>query len=216
MTVASRARIAAGLLAVAAAGHGLAVAHHADAHHGGLLVGAAFSAVAVAQLVAAAALARHRPENRLRQLVVGGTIALVAVWVVSRTVGLPDGSHPRRAEEIGGLDALTVAAQLGVVGLLVRQRRRGLSIALACSLAGTIVGVAALNVSSVAATVGATPHRHSEDAVPPDAHHGDRVIFGSRTDESRRQGAAAPDGEPPELSRADHSRVRRSQPQIFE
>lgn len=162
MTSISRARMAAGLLAIAAAGHGVAVAHHADARHGGVLLGAGFSAVAVSQLVAATALARRPPENRLRQLVVGGTVALVALWAASRTVGLPVGPYAGRVEAVGGLDALTVAAQLGVVGLLVRQRRRGISIAFASSFAVAVVGAAALHIAGATTTVGGKPHSHSE------------------------------------------------------
>lgn len=161
MTAVSRSRVAAGLLTIAAAGHAVAIPHHADAAHGGIFQGAVFAAVAVAQLVAAAGMARRRTEKRLRQLVVVGTGVLVALWAVSRTVGLPLGAHGGGAEAVGALDAVTVAAQLGVVAVLARPGRRHLRTAVAASFAGVVVA-AALNISDVTTTAGATPHSHAE------------------------------------------------------
>jgi hypothetical protein len=53
-----------------------------------------------------------------------GNSAVVLIWLVSRTVGLPLGSHPGRPEAVGLLDvaatAFEVAMVLGVVVLLSR------------------------------------------------------------------------------------------------
>lgn len=163
MTVTSSSRIAASLLVVAAAGHALAVPHHADPGHGGVLYGVAFAAVAVAQLAVAAAMLRWPAEKWLRQLAIVSSLLLTALWAVSRTRGLPLGSHAGIPEAVGILDALTVASQLGVVGLLApRRRRRRVPIALASSFAAVMIGVAAFNmVDLVGPGAAAIPHGHS-------------------------------------------------------
>lgn len=179
MTVTSSSRIAAWLVVVAAAGHALAVPHHADPGHGGALYGVAFAAVAVAQLAVAAAISRRPAEKWSRQLAILTALLVTALWAVSRTRGLPFGSHAGVPEAVGILDGLTVASQLGVVGVLAPRRRRRVPIALASSFAAVMIGVAAFNMADVVGPgAAAIPHGHSGT----DAGH----------DDSNRVAAEAP------------------------
>jgi hypothetical protein len=61
------------------------------------------------------------PSRRL--LVAGGigSLLIVAVWVVSRTAGLPLGPEPWQPEAIGPLDVVASADEL-VIALLVALR----------------------------------------------------------------------------------------------
>jgi putative NADH-flavin reductase len=73
-------------------------------------------------------LALLRPSRRL--LVVGavGNLAIVALWGVTRTVGIPIGPTPWRPEAVGTADALAVqlelALALGATWLLARGGQR--------------------------------------------------------------------------------------------
>lgn len=163
-----RFKVAAGLLVLAAAGHALAIPHHADPGHGGASHVAAFTAVTAAQLLGAVAVARSPVACRRRAVVLIGSAVLIALWAVSRTVGLPYGPHPGESEAVGLLDALTVAAQLGVVGLLARTSRPlRLPVAFAASFAVVIVGMATLDGAGLAPPAGATSHHHEQ----PDGGH---------------------------------------------
>lgn len=165
----SRCQAAAGLLVLAAVGHALAIPHHADPGHGGPVQVAAFAAVAAAQLLGAAAIARRPAERGRRAVVVAGSVALIAVWAVSRTTGLAYGPHPGEAEAIGALDALTVVAQLGVVGLLMTPgRRHRLPMAVAACVAALVLGAAAIDISNVDTPAHAsTPHHTEPEASRP-------------------------------------------------
>ena len=95
-----------------------------------LLFGIFFAVVGGAQLGAAAALLRPT-----RPLVVGvavGQALLVALWLVSRTTGLPIGPEPWTPEEIGVADVVCIVLELLAVAVLgwlalcaprVRRRR---------------------------------------------------------------------------------------------
>ena len=68
------------------------------------------------------------------------------------------------------LDALTVAAQLGVLGLLLRtQRRPRVPMRFAASISIVVMGIAALNVAGVSTPTGAASHEH-EQSDAGDAH----------------------------------------------
>ena len=87
-----------------------------------LLFGIFFAVVGAAQLGAAVALLR--PTRRLAVGVATGQVLLVALWLVSRTTGLPIGPQPWTPEEIGVADVACVGLELLAVavlgGLLVR------------------------------------------------------------------------------------------------
>jgi hypothetical protein len=83
--------------------------------------GAFFAVVGAAQILwGLGALARDRAP--LLRLVVAGNIALVALWAITRTVGLPIGPEPWTAEAAGRADALCVVLELGTVLALVATR----------------------------------------------------------------------------------------------
>ncbi|HEY8547551.1 MAG TPA: hypothetical protein VIL36_20955 [Acidimicrobiales bacterium] len=78
--------------------------------------GAGFVAAAFGQILLAGAVLL-RPTRRLFQGVAAVSVALLAAWAVSRTAGLPFGSHSGHAESVGLVDGITVA--LEVVALVV-------------------------------------------------------------------------------------------------
>ena len=69
-----------------------------------------FLVVGAAQLLASAA----RPTRRTQLGVALGQVALVALWLVSRTSGLPVGPEPWQPEEIGVADVVCVALECAV------------------------------------------------------------------------------------------------------
>jgi hypothetical protein len=109
------------------------------------LFGLLFAIVAPSQVVWAA-LVQRRPADR-RLLIAGalGNVAVAAVWLVSRTTGLPIGPHAGTPEAVGVKDVLATADELGlalVVAVAWRcfgwtrpgsARSRGHSPASACS-----------------------------------------------------------------------------------
>ena len=108
------------LLAFAAGLHLAVLPSHLEE---GAAVGGFFLAVAAAQLVSAVLV--HRGASPVaRRAVVAMNLGVVAVWVVSRTVGLPvvGGAGP---EAVGALDALAVVAQLAAVAGLVARFASG-------------------------------------------------------------------------------------------
>jgi len=101
--------VIAGLLAAIAGGvHGTLAPSHARET---TILGVAFAAVAVVQLVSAALLVQ-RPGRRVLEVVAAGNVALVLAWAASRTVGLPVGARPWSPEPIGLLDVSTMLVEL--------------------------------------------------------------------------------------------------------
>jgi hypothetical protein len=91
------------------------------------LFGILFGVVACAQIGLAVALWRTSVSDRL--LVAGAvmTVGVIAVWVVSRTVGLPIGPWAGEAEAFGVSDViatLTEVAFIAVVSAIVRPDGR--------------------------------------------------------------------------------------------
>jgi hypothetical protein len=84
--------------------------------------GAFFAVAGAAQILwGLGALARDRAP--LTRLVVAGNLALVALWAITRTVGLPIGPEPWTAEAAGRADVLCVVLELGTVLALVATTR---------------------------------------------------------------------------------------------
>jgi hypothetical protein len=121
----------------------------------------AFELLASAQLVWGVALYR-KPSARLLS---GGAIVsilVVAVWIVSRTSGLPIGPEAWRAEDVGALDAICSAdeavlallafTQLAVAngGMLLHATRRFAAVS----------GLALLLLSSLVLTAAGQTHVH--------------------------------------------------------
>lgn len=105
---------------VAAAIHAAAIGPHLEESR---MFAAAFAAMAFAQ-GGWMGLVLVRPSHRGYQAGAGLNGAVVFIWLLSRTVGLPFGPHPGVAEPVGAMDATaTLAELLVVVGALVLVSR---------------------------------------------------------------------------------------------
>ena len=147
---------AAGGLAVAAGAHFAAV----PAHRGeGVVIAGFFLAVAVIQLATALVVFRGW-SAALRLGVVVGNLSILALWVWSRTAGIPFGSHAGVAEAVGLLDLAAAGAQVVAVAAVVMLPRTWTPHA--------ILGprIAALAVAAVVAVGGAglVPSAHADHA----------------------------------------------------
>lgn len=99
------ASIAAGLI------HARVVPHHLEES---IVLGVAFLATAIFQIVWAAP-ASVRLGRRLLDVGAVVNAAVVAAWIVSRTVGLPFGPHAWLAEPVGAVDATATSLELLIV-----------------------------------------------------------------------------------------------------
>jgi hypothetical protein len=149
----------AGTLAVTAGLiHVKAMADHV-AHY--WLFGVLFGVVACAQIGWGVWLWRRPMSNRA--LVAGaiGTLGVIGVWVVSRTVGLPIGPWAGEAEEIGVSDAIATLAELALLPVVVAIVRPGsrIGIRLAWLSGGQAVRIsAAFGSAAVLAALGGHAH----------------------------------------------------------
>jgi hypothetical protein len=106
--------------------HAVAAGEHVAA---GSLVVALFALAASAQFAWGLAV-YLRPGRGLLWAGVVINLAIVAVWIASRSAGLPIGEHPGSAEPIGLLDSVATADELVLAGLastalVGRTRQRG-------------------------------------------------------------------------------------------
>jgi len=108
--------IVAALAAAAGAIHAVAMVDHFDHYW---LYGAFFLVVTYAQILWGIWVYRH-PQDR-RALVAGavGSLVVVAVWVVSRTVGVPVGPDAWEAESIGAMDLVATIDQVVLAAFVV-------------------------------------------------------------------------------------------------
>lgn len=140
--------VAAGLAAFVAASH-LEAAVGAFASSPGLsaaLVGVGLAAAGWAVRIA------HRPSTGVLLLGAGAALALVAVWVWTRAIGLPlDGM--RRAP-VGVLDALTAFDELLLAGFAVAGARGSRR---ASRERWPLLGSAAISLSFIALAMGCEP-----------------------------------------------------------
>jgi hypothetical protein len=82
--------------------------------HEAAVYGVFFAAAAVAQVGWAVAAFVHR--TRLVAVIgIAGNLGMLALWALSRTVGLPTGPFAGEVERIGPLDLLASACETGVV-----------------------------------------------------------------------------------------------------
>src|SRR4051794_27657368 len=101
--------------------------------------GAFFLATGVFQLVFGPLLLR-RVSPAVVLLGIAGNLAIVGMYVASRTEGVPLGPHARVKEAAGAVDVATTAAEILLVALLLalagrRTRRWGVNLLLVAGLA---------------------------------------------------------------------------------
>jgi hypothetical protein len=114
--------VAALLSLVAASVHTLVCPEH---FHEALLYGGFFAVAAAAQL-AWVGLVLWRPSRRLLTVGLLANLAVVLLWAVTRTVGIPFGPEAGTVEAIEGLDIVATVGEVGIVvccaWLLLRRR----------------------------------------------------------------------------------------------
>lgn len=143
----------AGLLAVAGGLHLAALPGHLNAS---TAAGAFFAVTAAAQLLGAVLVAT-RPSSRTTLAVIAGNAAILILWAMSRTTGLPTGGELGVREPFGLLDGFAAAAEFLVVvaGLatiarherLTGRRSGGWGLALGLTLTWMISGGAGLAIA---------------------------------------------------------------------
>jgi hypothetical protein len=79
---------------------------------------ACFVALAVVQLAWGVALYRRPESNRLLVSGVALSLAVIAVWILSRTAGLPLGPDSRTPETVGLLDSIATGDELVLCALV--------------------------------------------------------------------------------------------------
>ena len=116
-TVRSRPRPSGPTMAVAAASAGAGLVHAlvCPEHFREALSYGLFFALAASAQVAWAWLAWRGLTTRLLWWALLGNAAVIALWAVTRTVGLPIGPEPGVAEAVGGADLVACALELYVV-----------------------------------------------------------------------------------------------------
>jgi hypothetical protein len=80
--------------------------------------GIAFYAMGVAQVAGGLAVGIFSRSRPLLLAAVAGSLGICALWLVSRTVGLPIGAELWHPEKVGVADTVCVGFQLGTAGLL--------------------------------------------------------------------------------------------------
>lgn len=161
--------VLAGLSAAAGGIHGGVWPQHRTE---GWLVGSFFAAVAAFQ-IGWALLVIRRPTRRLLAIGAVANAALISVWILSRTAGVPAGPHPWTPESIGVVDAITVGLEVALVALCVALARGGgvdrlagrptpasYVVAAAAGAALAVVGLASGPARDGSAQLGAGHERH--------------------------------------------------------
>lgn len=116
-----RLQVLAGSLTLAAGfAHALAGESHFTIWWG---YGLFFSAVSICQIFGGAALFFWRNQG-LYWSGIAGTMIVVMLYVVTRTVGVPFGPEAGNVESIGPLDLISKALELAYLGCLVALLRR--------------------------------------------------------------------------------------------
>jgi hypothetical protein len=87
------------------------------------LFGVFFAGLAYAQLGWALVVYRGRHDAWLLEAAIYVSLAVVAIWVLSRTVGLPVGPSAGSAEAVGLPDTVSTLDELAIAALLTRVLR---------------------------------------------------------------------------------------------
>jgi hypothetical protein len=121
-----------------------------------------FFAVVGALQIGWAMLALARDTVPIPRLVAGATAAILVLWVVSRSTGLPVGPEPWTPEAVGTADVLCGVLEAAVVVLLVAVLRSGEPAATAQRLTRTQLVL--LTVGALAMAAITTPALAATDA----------------------------------------------------
>lgn len=152
-------RLVGGLTAGAGVIHSVALVQHFDE---GIVYGAFFAVVAVGQLAWGTVLYR-RPHTR-RTLAVGAiaNLAVAAIWLVSRTTGLPLGPEAGQPETLGLSDLVATFNEMAMVALVVAIRqptgRLGTRVAGLTAEQQTRIGSALISVTALGILFGTQTH----------------------------------------------------------
>jgi hypothetical protein len=156
---------AVGALALLSAGAGFLHAAVIHAHEGHGVAPQVFGALAVVQILWAA-VALARPTRRVVQLGVAINLAIVAGYVLSRTVGIGFINGFQEVEDIGRTDGITTALEVLVVlgGAVLAYRPVQRRVWSSGRLSPVLLGAVGLAVAlaAVPAGEGAATHQHNE------------------------------------------------------
>jgi len=108
--------VACAISAAAGVIHAVAMVDHFDHHW---LYGVFFLAVTYFQVLWAIWIYRHPGDRRVLAIGAIVSVAIVAVWLVSRTIGIPFGPDAGDPESIGAMDAVATLDQLALAGLVL-------------------------------------------------------------------------------------------------
>lgn len=165
--------LVAGMSAGAGAIHLAVVPEHAG---DSLLDPIGFAVVGWFQLLTAAVILVGRDGRNLYRAAVVGNLAVIGLWLWSRTAGLPFGSHDGVAEDVAMLDGVATALAVGVVlvsaRILMAPRSERVSQG---RLAPALLGVGALALATVVMVApgesGGSGHQHGGDEAASTGAH---------------------------------------------
>jgi hypothetical protein len=109
-------RVVATLAVAAGIIHAVAMVDHVDHHW---LYGAFFLVVTYGQVLWGIWIYRHAPTRPTLVAGAAANLAVVAVWLLSLTVGVPLGPDAWQAERSGAMDIMATLDELVIVGLVV-------------------------------------------------------------------------------------------------
>lgn len=126
------------------------------------LYGVFFLAVTYAQVLWGLWVYRHPQDRRVLIAGAAGNLAIVAVWIVSRTVGVPIGPETWDPERVGILDTVATVDQLAlaaiVVAVVAPAGRFGARMAGVAANHAVRIGVMLCSASLFAVLVGSNHH----------------------------------------------------------
>lgn len=185
----------AGLSAAAGAIHFAMVPGHAG---GSLVDPVGFAVVGWFQLLVAGAILADRAGRTLYRVAVVGNVAVLGLWLWSRTAGLPVGSHSGVAEDFGTVDGISALLEVGLVlvaaRILLAPRDERLAV-------GRVMPVLAAVAALGLATTAITSTEAAEHGGPGHAHGA-----GEAADGHAHGGAADPAAHTALMTEIDASR----------
>ncbi len=151
-----------GWLSIAAGAiHGIAMIDHFTHWW---LYGAFFLALTYGQVLWGVAVLRKPPSDRSLVIAAGANLAIVAVWLFSRTIGIPVGPYAGQPERVGVMDVAATVDQLvlaAYVAIVVRPDLRALrGIKALIGRHRVRIGMMLCSASFFAGMLGAGSHGH--------------------------------------------------------